>query len=154
MKKADILRLAASIGICQLAGVIGGLFTASSVSTWYLTLNKPWFNPPAWLFGPVWIALYALMGVALYLVWEKGPERKALILFFIQLALNILWSALFFGLQKPWLAFIEIIVLWLAILATLLSFREISRTAAYLLILYLAWVSFAAALNLALAMLN
>lgn len=154
MKKADILRLAASIGICQLAGVIGGLFTASSVSTWYLTLNKPWFNPPAWLFGPVWIALYALMGVALYLAREKGPERKALILFFIQLALNILWSALFFGLQKPWFAFIEIIVLWLAILATLLSFREISRTAAYLLIPYLAWVSFAAALNLALAMLN
>lgn len=154
MNKEDILKLVASIGMCELAGVIGGLFTAKSVTTWYLTLNKPVFNPPGWLFGPVWITLYALMGIALYLVWTTKPERKAIILFSAQLLLNIAWSALFFGLQRPWLAFIEIVALWAAILATLLAFRKTSRTAALLLIPYIAWVSFAAVLNLALAMLN
>lgn len=154
MKKEDVLRLLASIGVCQLAGVVGGLFTASSVSTWYLTLDKPWFNPPGWLFGPVWITLYALMGIALYLVWKEGLEQKATAFFIAQLLLNIAWSALFFGLQKPWLAFIEILALWAMILATMLSFRKISGTAAYLFIPYLAWVTFAAVLNLSLAMLN
>jgi len=158
MKKGDTLKLVVSILVCQLAGVIGGLFTASSVDTWYATLTKPAFNPPNWLFSPVWITLYVLLGVSLFLVWRQGLQTEgvqiALIVFGLQLALNTLWSILFFGLKMPLFAFVEIVILWCLILITLLKFKKISRLAGLLLVPYLLWVSFAAALNFFLWYLN
>lgn len=157
-EKIDYLKLAASIVICQLAGIIGSFFTAGSVGSWYPTLNKPVFNPPSWVFGPVWIILYLLMGVSLYIVWNKGikskQSKKAVAVFGIQLILNTLWSILFFGLQSPLFAFIEIIFLWAAILLSIIYFYRISKTASYMLIPYILWVSFAAVLNLSLFLLN
>ncbi|MGM5488579.1 MAG: TspO/MBR family protein [Nanobdellota archaeon] len=151
----NYFRLIASLIICQLAGIIGSVFTVSSVSTWYVTLAKPVFNPPGWVFGPVWTVLYLLMGISLYLVWNnKNRTTKALVIFAVQLVLNSLWSILFFGLQSPLIAFIEIIVLWVAIVASIVQFYRISRPAAYLLIPYLLWVSFAAVLNLSIVLLN
>lgn len=145
------LKFIASIAICELTGIAGGFFTASLVSTWYSILNKPSFSPPNWVFGPVWTILYFLMGVSLFLVWKRGFETKksriALYIFFGQLALNFLWSILFFGLHSPHLALVDIIVLWIVILLTILKFMTISKVAAYLLIPYLLWVSFAAVLN-------
>ncbi|MGA1197518.1 MAG: TspO/MBR family protein, partial [Candidatus Latescibacterota bacterium] len=145
----NYFKLIFSIVICQLAGVIGSFFTVSSVSTWYVTLNKPFFNPPNWLFGPVWITLYFLMGISLYLIWNNVDKdtKSARIVFFIQLGLNTLWSLLFFGLKSPFLAFIEIIVLWLFILLNILFFYQKSKAASYLLIPYFVWVSFASVLN-------
>ena len=138
--------------------MIGGFFTASSVNTWYATLTKPSFNPPNWLFSPVWITLYLLMGVALFLVWRQGFQtagvKFAIYLFGVQLVLNTLWSILFFGLKMPLLAFIEIVFLWGFILVTLLIFRKLSRLAGFLLVPYLLWVSFAAVLNFSLWYLN
>lgn len=156
--KINFSKLVISIVICQLAGVIGSFFTSSSISTWYAALNKPGFNPPNWLFGPVWIMLYFLMGVSLYLVWEskiKIKERKtALALFGIQLALNALWSIIFFGLKSPILALIELTILWFVVLFTILKFYKISKPAAYILIPYIAWVSFALILNFSIVVLN
>lgn len=147
----NVLRLIASIVICQAAGFIGSLFTRPSVSTWFSTLNRPSFAPPNWLFFPVWTILFLLMGISAFLVWRRGmgesPVRIALALFGIQLALNVLWSVLFFGLKSPPAAFVEIIVLWVAILSTILSFARVSMTAAMLLLPYILWVNFAAILN-------
>lgn len=144
-----------SILVCQLAAVIGSLFTAKSVTNWYPDLIKPSFNPPSWLFAPVWTILFILMGISLYLVWNSKMNNKtAIIIFAIQLILNILWSILFFGLHFPLYAFIEIIVLWIFILLTIIKFYSISPTAAYLLIPYILWVSFAAILNFFLWRLN
>jgi len=158
MKQGDALKLVVSFLLCQMAGVIGGFFTASSVNTWYATLTKPAFSPPNWLFSPVWITLYLLMGISLFLVWRKGLQtegiKTALLFFAVQLALNTLWSILFFGLKMPLLAFIEILILWYFILITLLKFRRISKPAALLLVPYLLWVSFAAVLNFFLWYLN
>jgi benzodiazapine receptor len=158
MKKGDVLKLVVSILVCQLAGAIGGLFTASSVDTWYAALTKPAFNPPNWLFSPVWITLYALMGVAFFLVWRRGLQTEgvkiALIVFGLQLALNTLWSLLFFGLKMPFPAFIDIVILLCLILMTLLKFKKVSRLAGLLLAPYLLWVSFAAVLNFFLWYLN
>ncbi|MFH1450827.1 MAG: TspO/MBR family protein [archaeon] len=158
IEKNNIFRLAASIIVCQLAGAFGSIFTAKTVSTWYLTLNKPFFNPPGWLFGPVWITLYTLMGIALYFVLSKGLDRievkNAFFVFAAQLALNALWSVLFFGLRNPMLAFFEIILLWASILVSIFLFYRIDRKAAYLLIPYILWVSFAAVLNCAIWLLN
>lgn len=144
--------------ICQLAGVIGSIFTSKSVNTWYTTLQKPSLTPPGSVIGIVWICLFVLMGISLYIVWDKWPRNKnsksALIIFGIQLALNILWSVFFFGLRNPLLAFIEIIILWLMILATIFRFYKVSRTAAYLLVPYILWVSFASYLNLIIWRLN
>lgn len=142
----------------QLAGIIGALFTARSVQTWYTTLQKPSFNPPSWLFGPVWTVLYLLMGIAAYLVWAKGwtvpGVKTALFVFALQLVLNSLWSILFFGVRQPGWAFMEIVVLWAAIAVTIVLFWNISRTAAFLLVPYILWVSFAAVLNYSLWRLN
>jgi tryptophan-rich sensory protein len=151
----EILKLVGAIVICQLAGVIGSFFTVSSVGSWYTGLVKPSFNPPSWVFGPVWITLYTLMGISLYLVWNSG-NRSWLVfgVFGLQLVLNTLWSILFFGLQMPGIAFIEIILLWLSIIATIALFFTGSRAASYLLIPYLLWVSFAAVLNFMLWRLN
>lgn len=158
MNKGDGLKLVISIVLCQVAGVIGGLFTASSVDTWYATLTKPSFNPPNWLFSPVWITLYGLMGIALFLVWRKGFQTQgvkgAIFFFGAQLALNTLWSILFFGLKMPLVAFIEILILWAFLGITLLRFRKISRLGGYLLLPYLLWVGFAAVLNFFLWYLN
>jgi translocator protein len=158
MNTNTLLKLVAALGLPQIAGGIGALFTTSAIPTWYATLQRPEIAPPNWVFGPVWTTLYVIMGVAAFLVWQKGLYRKdvkvALSLFLVQLLLNTLWSILFFGMQNPGAAFIEIIVLWLAILATITTFAKVSRVAAWLLIPYLAWVSFAAYLNYSFWMVN
>jgi len=150
-QKGNLFKLLASILLCQLAGTIGSIFTASSLESWYLLLERPAFTLPSWVFFPAWVTLYTLMGISLYLVWKKGLQEKevkaALLLFGIQLGLNALWSFLFFGLKSPYYAFIEIILLWLAILLTILKFRKISKIASYLLFPYILWVSFAMLLN-------
>ena len=152
-----MIKLIASIVICQLAGVIGAFFTTPSISSWYAGLNKPFFNPPSWLFGPVWTLLYLLMGVSLYLVWSQknqAGKKLALTIFAIQLGLNSFWSIVFFGLQLPWVAFLEILVLLFFIVLTIVKFFPISKKSAYLLIPYLLWVSFASVLNFYIARLN
>lgn len=153
-----LLKFIISILISEGVGFISTPFTISAIPTWYATLNKPFFSPPNWIFAPVWTALYFLMGMAAYLIWEKGFKNKkvkeALKFFLIQLALNFVWSLFFFGLHAPLLAFIEIVILWLAILATIKKFHPLSPSAAYLLIPYLLWVSFATILNCAIVVLN
>lgn len=157
-KNANISKLLASVLLCQLAGVIGSIFTSSSLEDWYFLLEKPPFNPPSWIFFPVWTVLYTLMGISLYLVLEKGLQnsevKKGVLMFSFQLGLNSLWSFLFFGLKSPYYAFVEIIFLWIVIFLTILQFRTISKTASYLLIPYIVWVSFAALLNYYLWILN
>ena len=152
------LKLIISIAVCQLAGIIGSFFTSSSVSTWYAELNKQSFNPPSWVFSPVWITLFLLMGIALYIVWDKGIKSRnskiAVTLFGFQLGLNTLWSILFFGLRFPLASFIEILFLWIAILLTIIYFYKLSKPAAYLMIPYILWVSFAAILNFSFVILN
>ena len=151
-------RLILSLGICQAAGIVGSIYTLQSVKWWYPTLTKPQFNPPEWVFGPVWTILFILMGLSLYLVWNKGLKKKGVIdgiaLFGVQLILNITWSYLFFGIRNPFLALVEISVLWGAILLTAWKFYKIDRTAGYLMIPYLLWVGFASYLNLAIVLLN
>ncbi|MBW2976054.1 tryptophan-rich sensory protein [Candidatus Woesearchaeota archaeon] len=157
MLKINYWKLLVSVLLCQLAGIIGSVFTASSVSTWYLELNKPGFNPPNRVFFPVWITLYFLMGISLYLFWSKAKKRQlktGLVIFGIQLFLNMLWSLLFFGLKSPLLGLIEIIVLWAAIAMTIAYFYRTSKSASYLLVPYILWVSFAAVLNFYLFYLN
>ncbi|MFC1511198.1 TspO/MBR family protein [Candidatus Margulisiibacteriota bacterium] len=151
------IKLLISLAVVFLAGFIGQIYTMPSIPTWYATLNKPFFNPPNWIFGPVWTSLYVLMAVAAWLVWQKDWSRavKIALGFFIgQLALNSLWSIIFFGLHLPLWAFIEIIVLWLAILLTIFKFKALSQPAAWLLVPYILWVSFAAVLNLMIVVLN
>ena len=150
------LKLIISLIIPQLAGGIGSLFTSPSISTWYATIAKPSFNPPNWIFGPVWTTLFLLMGISLFIVWNEKSKlkKKAITVFGIQLGLNTLWSILFFGLHSPLTAFIEIIFLWAAILLTIIYFYKISKPAAYLLIPYILWVSFAAVLNISIVFLN
>lgn len=154
----DYLKLIGSIVLCQIPGLIGSFFTASSTDKWYKQLNKPSFNPPDWIFAPVWITLYLLMGISLYLVWTSTSSsvaiKTALIVFFIQLGLNLLWSILFFGLKSPLLGFIGIIVLWIAILLSIIYFYQISKIAGFLLVPYLLWVSFAVILNFCIVILN
>jgi translocator protein len=152
MKK--VWKLIISLVLPFLIGGIASLFTSSSVSTWYVTLLKPEFNPPGWIFGPVWTILYLMMGVSMYLVWQKRFAIHALALYFFQLVLNGLWSILFFGLKNPFYAFIEIIILWFAIVMTAIHFYKIEKMSAYLLLPYLLWVSFAAVLNFFIMVLN
>ena len=156
MKKTS--RLLLSVAVCLLIGFLGSLVTTPSVSTWFSTVNKPSFSPPNWLFAPVWTILFILMGISAYLVWNKGLKKKAvkeaLLIFVFQLVLNFLWSLFFFGLHQPFLASLEIIVLWVAILLTILKFRKISAAAGYLLLPYIAWVTFASFLNFTIARLN
>lgn len=153
MKLNNSLKLIIALIVPQIAAIIGALFTMPAIPTWYSTLAKPALNPPSWIFAPVWTILFILMGVAAYLVWRKGYDRKevrvALAIFIFQLLLNVFWSIIFFGIHNPAVAFTEIISLWSAILALILAFYQVSRTAAYLLIPYILWVSFAAYLNYA-----
>lgn len=156
-KEFNILHCLGFIILIELIGNIGSLATFSQIDTWYTTLAKPAFNPPNWVFGPVWTTLFALMGISLYLVWlraEKPQFKTALAIFSPQLTLNVLWSFIFFGWHQPGLAFAEILVLWVAIAATISIFYKISRLAAWLMIPYLAWVTFAAILNFAIWQLN
>ena len=152
----DWKKLIISLFICQLAGIIGSIFTSPSIPVWYASLAKPTFTPPSWLFAPAWITLYFLMGLSLYLVWTKGLQKNKIpvYVFGFQLALNSLWSILFFGLQNPAAAFIEIIILWFAILASIILFYKVDKRAAYLLVPYIAWVTFASLLNYSIWMLN
>ena len=154
MKK--IYKLIIAILIPQLAGVIGSVFTVSSVSGWYLTLEKPELNPPSWVFGPVWTALFLMMGYALYVVWTSdAPKKKAALWAFgSQLVLNIFWSVLFFGMKSPVAAAVEIVILWLAIAINIYFFSKVSRVAAWLLAPYIFWVTFAAYLNFSIWKLN
>lgn len=150
----QLLALGGWVLLCFAAAAIGGFFMPGE---WYASLKKPSWNPPGWIFGPVWTALYAMMAVAAWLVWRRGgfaAQRGPLMLFLTQLALNAAWAPLFFGWHRPGLAFAEIVLLWLVIAATIAVFRPVSRAAMLLLVPYLAWVSFAVALNFALWRLN
>lgn len=154
--KIDIKKLMISIIVCLLAGMIGSFFTTPSIATWYASLIKPSFSPPNWVFAPVWTTLFILMGLSLYLVWSRGLKKVKLeiTIFGVQLILNIIWSVLFFGLRSPLYAFVEIIVLWLAILIIIIKFYKVSKNAAYLLIPYILWVSIASLLNYYILILN
>lgn len=140
-----------------MAGFLGSFFTTPAIPTWYKTLNKPFFTPPDWIFGPVWIGLFILMGISLFFIWQRSdhPQFKTgLIFFFVQLFLNILWSVAFFGLRSPLLGLMDILLLWIAILFTIFYFFQVSKFAGLLLIPYLLWVSFATVLNFSLWILN
>ena len=145
------MKLVISILIPLLVGAVAGLFTSSGVKGWYALANKPWFNPPDWIFAPVWTGLYIMMGIAFFLIWraaaDKTIKQTAMILFVVQLVINFFWSFIFFRLQQPGWAFAEIILMWVTILLTILSFGKISATAAWLMVPYICWVSFASVLN-------
>lgn len=146
------------IAIPLIIGIIGALFTMPEVGNWYAGLLKPSFNPPAWLFGPVWTLLYILMGISLWLVIRDGmssrPVQQAVALFAVQLGLNLAWSILFFGMHLIAVAFIEILILFVFILATTLTFKRINPTAGWLFIPYLCWTAFASVLTGTLWLLN
>ena len=148
------VKLIACILICQIAGIIGSIFTTPSIATWYEQIQKPDIRPPNWAFGPVWITLYTLMGISLYWILDKKKIKIPLILFSIQLILNAIWSIIFFGLQNPFYAFIEIIILWIMILITIISFYKVSRKAGLILLPYIIWVTAAMILNYYIWILN
>ena len=156
------LRSATLAAICILvplvSGAVVGLLTMGGILTWYATLNKPWFTPPNYVFGPVWTVLYILMGISLYLVvskgWEKKPVKSGVLLFALQLVANLVWSVLFFGLHSPLAGLADIIVLLVLIVATLVAFYRVSKPAAVLLVPYLAWVCIATCLNIGVVLLN
>lgn len=158
MQVKNIITLVFSIGICQFAGVMGSIFTAPSIPEWYAALQKPYFSPPNWIFAPVWILLFTLMGISLYLILLENLNDNAvqigIALFSFQLILNIGWSFLFFSLQNIVYALFEIIILWFAILLTIYQFWKINKKSSYLLIPYLLWVLFAVILNFTIWKLN
>ena len=145
------LKIILSVVACLLLGGISGIATTSSITGWYTTIRKPSFNPPNWIFGPAWTLLYILTGIAFALIWNAGTEKKevkkAMKLFGLQLILNLIWPFLFFTMQNPAIAFIDIVILLIAINSTIRHFAAINKTAGYLLIPYLLWVSFATLLN-------
>jgi translocator protein len=152
------LKLIIAIAIPLLVGGVSGFFTTESVNGWFTTINKPSFNPPNWIFAPVWTTLYILMGIAFYLVWKstgnEAVKRTAIIFYCIQLVLNFLWSFIFFKLHQPGWAIVDIVLMWIMILLTILWFGKISSAAAWLLVPYICWVSFASVLNYAIWRLN
>ena len=153
----QLVGLVVSTGVCFGVAAVGSAMTIPSIGTWYATLTKPSWNPPNWVFGPVWSTLYLCMAIAAWRVWRERGLSAALIplaLFGLQLALNCAWSGLFFALHKPWLAFADIVVLWFAIVATMFSFSRVSSFAGILLAPYLLWVTFAAMLNFTIARMN
>ena len=170
MKKIkSVWRLLISLVLPLFAGFLGSIANTSSLLTWYAGINKPFFSPPEWLFAPVWTILFILMGVAFFLIWDQGDEGKkkdkakkkmknyhqsAMIFFFVQLVANVLWSYLFFFFQSPFLAFVEIIILLLTIVLTIYYFKGLNKTAGWLMMPYLFWVSFATVLNFAIWQLN
>lgn len=163
MRVNNFFKLVIAIAVSEAAGIIGSFFTISAIPTWYAGLVKPALNPPAWVFGPAWTTLYALMGIAAWLVWRQWDQgdpstrlrvKTALAIFGLQLFLNAIWSIIFFGLHSPGWALVDIILLWLAIVWTMVVFYKISKPAAYLLVPYLLWVSFASYLNYSIWALN
>ncbi len=157
MKRNDLIKLVTAVSLTVVLGAVGGLVTAAEIPTWYAGLTKPSFNPPNWLFGPVWTALYILMGISCYLVWKQAPSparNRALSVFIIQFILNFCWSFIFFGMHETGWALAEMILLWITILITIFSFAKFSKTAAWLLVPYISWVSFAMLLNGAIWRLN
>ena len=154
MDKAKIIRFLVSILLPQLVGLFASFFTVSSISSWYVNIQKPVFTPPSFVFAPAWTLLYFLMGISLFLIWNKKVNKKAIKLFGIQLFLNFLWSFLFFGLKSPILGFIGIIILWIFILFTIIEFYKIDKKAGILLIPYIIWVTFAGILNFSIFILN
>ena len=155
--KYQLLGLIVLIVICFAAAGIGGAVTTPKIGNWYATLAKPSWNPPSWVFGPVWSALYFCMAIAAWLVWRQGGFSGAtvpLTLFGVQLLLNLLWSCLFFGLRSPGLAFLDVLLLWATIAATMVMFWQRSMIAGILFVPYLAWVSFASVLNFVIWRLN
>lgn len=150
-----IIKVVVSLVLCFTAAFIGSYFTMPSIPTWYASLNKPSFNPPNWIFGPVWTLLYTMMALSVALVWQKGGKiSKPVSLFLIQLTLNVGWSIAFFGLHSALMAYIVIVALWFFILWTMVEFYQYSKGAAWLLFPYLLWVTFASVLNLAVVLLN
>lgn len=151
-------KLLLSLLLCYSAAAIGSVFSIAAIPTWYATLNKPFFTPPNWLFGPVWTILYTLMGISFFLLWkstETGKEKETAVkIFFLQLALNVLWSVVFFGFRHPAGGLVVIIGLWVSILLTILQFRKLSAPAAGLLVPYIVWVSYASLLNFFIFLLN
>ena len=153
-----VWRVVLGVVLCELAGVVGSVFTFPSIGSWYASLVKPWFNPPNWLFAPVWVTLYALMGVSLGLVWNKGMGdrrvRVGLLVFGVQLALNVLWSVVFFGAESLVYGLGVIFVLWVVIAFTMVLFYRVSGVAGLLLVPYICWVTVATILNYYLWILN
>jgi len=158
MQIKKIAKFVFAIFVCQMAGVVGSFFTNPSIPTWYATLQKPSFTPSGWFIGIAWITLFTLMGISLYLVWDKRLRDRrvnaSLFTFGTQLLLNVLWSFFFFWLKSPLYGLIEIIILWIAIAFTIFKFYKISRNAGLLLIPYIIWVSIALTLNLSILILN
>ncbi len=152
------IKFCIAIALPLLAGGLGALFTTEAVQNWYPLLNKPFFSPPSWLFGPVWTLLYTLMGISAYLVWRRLQFGKKSLpfwhVYWTQLGLNALWSILFFGLKQPGLAFFEIMAMWYFIIRSIQEGKKIDKWSAYLLYPYIAWVSFASLLNFAIWFLN
>ena len=151
-------RLIVSLLLPQLAGLFGAIFTTTAIPTWYAALEKPVFNPPNWIFGPVWTLLYILMGISVYLVWQQCGKRKgvenSLYLFWVHLIFNAFWSVIFFGLKDLALALVIILAIWAMILWMMIRFWRIDKRAALLLTPYLLWVSFATVLNYSILVLN
>jgi len=159
MKRFSLVKLATSLLLPFLAGAIGSAFTIGEISGWYMTLNKPSFNPPNVIFGPVWTTLYFLMGIAFYDIWCKHTKKSfdwlsAVTFFLLQLVLNTLWSIVFFGMHEIGIALLIILILLMMIILCIISFTRISKRAGLLLIPYLIWVGFATMLNAALLLLN
>lgn len=154
----ETMKLIISVSFCFLALFLGSLFTYPNIDTYYAKLVKPSFTPPSWLFSPVWVTLFTLMGISLFLVWraqkEPGLIRKGLVIFVIQVLLNVLWSFLFFGLRSPIAGFVDIVLLIVAVLLTIAIFWRISKISAVLLVPYIFWLIFAAILNFAILVLN
>ena len=150
MNKSKIIKLVIAIALPLALGAIAGFFTSGSVQGWYSSLVKPSFSPPNWVFGPVWTILYVLMGISFYLVWTQPVSKKrnsGIVIFLMQLTLNFAWSFLFFYFHQIGLALIEIILLWILIVAMIIQFYKIVPIAAFINIPYLLWVSFATVLN-------
>lgn len=153
-RRSSVLGLVGWVALCFVAPALGGL---AMPDAWYASLHKPLWNPPGWLFGPVWALLYTMMAVAAWQIWRRGGwagQRGPLVLFLVQLALNAAWTPLFFRLHQPGWALLDMVLLWLAIIVTILAFLRVNRGAAWLLLPYLMWVSFAAVLNLTLWRMN
>lgn len=157
MTKSDRIKLLVSLLFTVGVGSLGGVFTVAEIPTWYASLNKPSFNPPNAIFAPMWTTIYILMGISFYLIWKlpaSQEKTKGIILFFIQFTLNFFWSFIFFNQHQIDAAMIEILIMWLFILLTIIQFRKMSKLAAWLLVPYILWVSFASLLNLNIWMLN
>ena len=158
MTKSLLSKILISVAACLIIGFLSGLATTDSINEWYVNINKPSFNPPNWIFGPVWSILYTMMGIAAGVVWHQGIERPevkaALYVFVSQIILNATWSIIFFGMKNPMFAFIEIIILLILIGICIFRFYKIKKIAAYLMIPYMLWVSFASVLNYCIMVLN